>query len=213
MPQSPTVSVVDDDEQVRESLAALIQSMNLDVECYSSGRDFLDHFVPTRPGCLVLDLRMPQVGGLEVLNVLSSRSIHLPVIMISGHGDIPAAVSAMKAGAIEFLEKPYRGAALMESVRRALELDARQRRAQAERDELLGKYETLTTVEKDVLDLTIAGKHDKEIANRLDLSLRTIQLRRASVMRKLDAHSRAELILLAQAIKHPPVGRNGLTHG
>ncbi|HEV3138554.1 MAG TPA: response regulator [Pirellulales bacterium] len=207
MSQSPTVSVVDDDEQVRESLAALIQSMNLDVECYASGRDFLDHFVPTRPGCLVLDLRMPQVSGLEILNMLSSRSIHLPVIMISGHGDIPAAVSAMKAGAIDFLEKPYRGAALMESVRRAIELDARHRREQAERDELIAKYETLTAVEKNVLELTVAGKHDKEVAHRLDLSLRTIQLRRASVMRKLNAHSRAELILLAQAIKHPRMSR------
>ena len=213
MSQSPTVWVVDDDQQVRESLAALIQSMDLDVECYASGREFLDHYLPTRPGCLVLDLRMPQISGLELFAMLSSRNIHLPVIMISGHGDIPAAVSAMKAGAIDFLEKPYRAAALMESVRRAIELDAHHRQAQAERDELVGRHQTLTTVETDVLQLTVAGKPDKAIAQRLDLSLRTIQLRRASVMRKLNAHSRAELILIAQAIKQPPVALNGLLHG
>jgi two-component system, LuxR family, response regulator FixJ len=212
MAQSPTVSVVDDDEHVRESLAALIQSMDLDVQCYASGREFLDHYVPTRPGCLVLDLRMPQVNGLELFAMLASRKIYVPVIMISGHGDIPAAVSAMKAGAIDFLEKPYRSAALMESVRRAIELDAHHRQAQAERDELVGRHQTLTTVEVGVLELTVIGKPDKAIAQRLDLSLRTIQLRRASVMRKLNAHSRAELILIAQAIKQPPVALNGLMH-
>ena len=210
MPQPPIVSVVDDDEQVRESLAALIQSMNLDVECYASGREFLDNYRPASPGCLVLDLRMPQVSGLELLDVLSARGIHVPVIMISGHGDIQAAVSTMKAGAVDFLEKPYRGAALMESVHRAIELDARNRQVQSERDELLGRYETLTTAEKGVLELTVAGKPDKAIAVKLDLSLRTIQLRRASLMRKMDAHSRAELILLAQALKQPSVGATSL---
>ncbi|MBI3838048.1 MAG: response regulator transcription factor [Planctomycetia bacterium] len=203
MSQSPTVSVVDDDEQVRESLAALIQSMNLDVACYASGREFLDGYVAARPGCVVLDLRMPQVSGLEILDVLSSRGIHVPVIMISGHGDIPAAVSAMKAGAVDFLEKPYRGAVLMERVHRALELDAHHRQAQAERAELVGRYETLTAEEKVVLELTVAGKPDKAIAIKLDLSLRTIQLRRASVMRKINAHSRAELIRLAQSLQQP----------
>ena len=201
---------MDDDEQVRESLAALIQSMNLDVECYASGREFLDNYRPASPGCLVLDLRMPQVSGLELLDVLSARGIHVPVIMISGHGDIQAAVSTMKAGAVDFLEKPYRGAALMESVHRAIELDARNRQVQSERDALLGRYETLTTAEKGVLELTVAGKPDKAIAVKLDLSLRTIQLRRASLMRKMDAHSRAELILLAQALKQPSVGATSL---
>jgi two-component system, LuxR family, response regulator FixJ len=200
MSESPTVFIVDDDQHVRESLAALIRSMNLDVECYASGREFLDH-APARPGCLVLDLRMPHVSGLEVLDQLSDRNIHLPVIMISGHGDIPAAVSAMKAGAVDFLEKPYRGAALMESIHRAIDLDARNRQSHAVREELGGRFETLTAAEKAVLDLTVEGKPDKAIALKLDLSLRTIQLRRASIMRKMNAHSRAELIRLAEAIK------------
>lgn len=198
----PTVTIVDDDDQVRESLVALIQSMNLQVECYASGRDFLDQYQHQRPGCLVLDLRMPQISGLEVIAELAARDIHMPIIMISGHGDIPAAVSAMKAGAIDFLEKPYRGAALMESVRRAVDLDARQREIDDQRRGLAERFERLTPDERLVLELTAEGKPDKAIALKLDLSLRTIQLRRASIMRKLNAHSRAELIRMAQAFEH-----------
>jgi two-component system, LuxR family, response regulator FixJ len=200
MMQTPIVSIVDDDQQVRESLAALIQSMNIDVECYASGRDFLDHCTESRPGCVVLDLRMPQISGLEVIEELAARKIDVPVIMISGHGDIPAAVAAIKAGAVDFLEKPYRGSALIESVRRALERDAKQREARAERRELRERYESLTHDEKQVLELTVAGRPDKAIATALDLSLRTIQLRRASVMRKMHARSRAELIGLAHRL-------------
>ncbi len=204
MMQTPTVSIVDDDQQVRESLAALIQSMNIDVECYASGREFLDHCTPSRPGCVVLDLRMPQLSGLEVIEQLAARKIDVPVIMISGHGDIPAAVAAIQAGAIDFLEKPYRGSALIESVRRALDRDAKQREARAERRVLLERYESLTHDEKQVLELTVAGKPDKAIAMALDLSLRTIQLRRASVLRKMQAGSRAELIGLAHRLDRVP---------
>lgn len=197
---SPTVSVVDDDEQVRESLAALIQSMNLNVVCYASGRDFLDKFSPATPGCVVLDLRMPQLSGLEVIDELAARNVEVPVIMISGHGDIPAAVAAIKAGAVDFLEKPYRGAALMESVRRAIQRDLTNRQDRSQRQVLADRFESLTADERQVLELTVAGKPDKAIALKLDLSLRTIQLRRASVMRKMHAHSRAELIGLAHQI-------------
>src|SRR5262245_4506327 len=135
----PTVTVVDDDEQVRESLAELLHSMNLAVECYSSGTEFLAGWSAARPGCVVLDLRMPQIGGLEVLNELAARNISVPVIVISGHGDIPAAVTAMKSGAIDFFEKPYRAAALVESVRRAIELDAENRQSEAQRAELISR--------------------------------------------------------------------------
>lgn len=208
MSRSPTVTVVDDDDQVRESLATLIQSLALDVECYASGREFLDNYSPDRPGCIVLDLRMPQLSGLEIIDELAARKIETPIIMISGHGDIPAAVAAMKAGAVDFLEKPFRGAALMESVRRAIDLDTRNRKAHAEYRALVDRYESLAADEKDVLELTVAGKPDKAIATRLDLSLRTIQLRRASVMRKMNAHSRAELIRLAQTLERMTAGQN-----
>jgi two-component system response regulator FixJ len=208
MLSSPTVVVVDDDDQVRESLAVLIQSMSLDVECYASGKDFLDNYSADRPGCIVLDLRLPQLSGLEVIEELAARNIQSPVIMISGHGDIPAAVSAMKAGAVDFFEKPYRGTALMDSVRKAIARDASNRETQGHRRELLERYESLTDDEKDVLQLTVLGKPDKAIALKLDWSLRTIQLRRASLMRKLNAHSRADLIRMAQSLEQPALAQN-----
>jgi len=197
---TPTVSIVDDDQQVRESLAVLIQSMNLEVACYASGREFLNDFAPERPGCVVLDLRMPQLSGQDVIEELAARQIDVPVIMISGHGDIPAAVAAIKAGAVDFLEKPYRGSALIESVRRAVQRDSAQREKRAAQRELIARYETLTSDERQVLELTVAGKPDKAIAMKLDLSLRTIQLRRASVMRKMQTRSRAELIGVAHRL-------------
>lgn len=197
---TPTVSIVDDDQQVRESLAALIQSMNLDVQCYASGREFLDNYTADHAGCVVLDLRMPELSGLDVIEDLHARDIDVPVIMISGHGDIPAAVAAIKAGAVDFLEKPYRGAALIDCIHRALERDAKARDTRAAKAQLVERYESLTNDEKQVLELTVAGKPDKAIALKLDLSLRTIQLRRASVMRKMQTHSRAALIGLAHQL-------------
>ncbi len=132
---------------------------------------------------------------------MQARRLRVPVIMISGHGDIPAAVAALKGGAIDFLEKPYRGAALAECVRRAIELDQRQLHARAERAELAARFGSLTADEKEVLSLAVEGKPDKAIAVKLDLSLRTIQLRRASLMRKLQVTSRAALIRLAQSLE------------
>ena len=202
MSKAPVVSIVDDDEQVRESLAALIQSMEVEIRSYASGREFLDGFSPDQPGCIVLDLRMPQLSGLDVIDELTNRKVGTPIIMISGHGDIPAAVAAIKAGAVDFLEKPYRGAALIESIRRALDRDLSRRQATAAHDALAKRFESLTSDEKQVLELTVTGKPDKAIALKLDLSLRTIQLRRASVMRKMQAHSRAELIGLAHQLDH-----------
>ena len=204
MTEAPVVSVVDDDQQVRESLAVLLQSLHADVECFASGREFLDHFSHERPGCVVLDLRMPQMSGQEVLDELAARRIRVPVIMITGHGDIPAAVAAMKRGAVDFLEKPYRAASLMESIRRAIANDRRAFQVEAQRHDLLARYESLTPDEKDVLWLTAEGKPDKAIALRLDLRLRTIQLRRASVLRKMGAPSRAALIRLAQTLEQLP---------
>ncbi len=204
MAQTPIVTVVDDDEQVRESLAALVQSIDVDVECFASGQAFLDAFSYDRPGVVVLDLRMPQLSGQEVLDELAARRISIPVIMVTGHGDIPAAVAAMKSGAVDFLEKPYSGASLLEAIRRALTLGERVFQADAKRIDLLTRYESLTPDEKDVLWLTAEGKPDKAIAQRLDLSLRTIQLRRASVMRKLQVTSRAALIRLAQTLEQLP---------
>ena len=137
MQTNSTVFVVDDDEQVRESLAALIQSAGFTARCFASGVEFLERYLSNGPACLVLDLRLPQMSGLEVIEALSARKLRLPIIMISGHGDIPAAVAALKSGAIDFLEKPYRGAALLDSIRRALDLDIRTRQDDEKRRELL----------------------------------------------------------------------------
>jgi two-component system, LuxR family, response regulator FixJ len=196
-----TVAVVDDDREVRESLAALIGATHLDVECYDSGRAFLDRCGQSPPACVVLDLRLPQQSGLDVLGELSSRRINVPVIMISAHGDIRAAVDAMKAGALDFFEKPYRAGILLESIRRAIELNRRDRQARASYERVRAILESLTPQEREVLRLTISGKPDKAIAQRLDVSLRTIQLRRAGVMRRLNVRSRAELICLAHAVQ------------
>jgi FixJ family two-component response regulator len=204
MAEAPIVTVVDDDQQVRESLAVLLQSIGAEAECFASGREFLDTFTHKRPGCVVLDLRMPQLSGQDVLEELAARRIRVPVIVITGHGDIPAAVAAMKRGAVDFLEKPYRAAVLLDCIRRAIAHDHRTFQSEAQRNDLLTRYESLTADEKDVLWLTAEGKPDKAIAQRLDLSLRTIQLRRASVLRKMDAPSRAALIRLAQALEQLP---------
>ena len=160
----PKVAVVDDDEQVRESLAALVQSIEVEVDCFASGQEFLANYSHERPGCVVLDLRMPEISGMDVLRELAARRTNAPVIMITGHGDIPAAVEAMKCGAVDFLEKPYRGAALLESVRRAIALDEDRFAADALRNQLLSHYESLTNDERNVLWLTAEGKPDKAIA-------------------------------------------------
>jgi two-component system response regulator FixJ len=204
MAESPIVTVVDDDQQVRESLAALVQSIGVEVECYASGRDFLDGYSHARPGVIVLDLRMPQLSGQEVLDELAARRIRVPVIMMTGHGDIPAAVAALKSGAVDFLEKPYRAATLLECIRQAIVSDERNVHDESQRSDLLARYDSLTSDEKEVLRLTAEGKPDKAIAVHLDLSLRTIQLRRVSVMRKLQVTSRAALIRIAQTLEHLP---------
>ena len=204
MAELPIVSIVDDDEQARDSLASVIRTMNLGVECYASGQAFLDNYHKTRPGCIVLDLRMPQMSGLEVIDELLARKIKTPIIVITGHGDIPVAVMAMKRGATDFLEKPYRSELLMESVRRAIELNAQICQVEAERYVLFERFASLTPDEKNVLLLTAEGKPDKAIATRLDLSLRTVQLRRASLMRKLSVRTRPELIRLAQILEQSP---------
>ena len=206
MDDTTTVFVVNDDEQVRESLAAPIESMGLAVTCFTSGRDFLDRYTADARGCVVLDLKMPQVSGLEVIESLRSRGITVPIIMISGHGDISAAVSAMKAARDRLSGKAVsrRGADGEHSP--GVDLDARQRVNDEKRSHLAERFARLTPNEREVLDLTAAGKPDKAIALKLDLSLRTIQLHRASLMRKLEVRSRAELIRLAQAAEQQLAG-------
>lgn len=192
--RTPTVFVVDDDDAVRTSMAALVTSVGLNVETFYSAEQFLAAYKPDYPGCLILDVRMTGMGGLELQQLLKDRGASLPVIVITGHGDVPVAVRAMKNGAQEFIEKPFSKDMLLEHIRRAIALDAQRREAAARTDELQSRLDSLTPRERQVLDGVVSGKVNKQIARDLNLSCKTIEVHRANVMRKMKADSLAELV-------------------
>lgn len=193
----PIVYIVDDDLAVRESVSILVRSMKISVESFASAADFLSHHTPLQHSCLVLDLKMPEIDGLQLLELLRIKKIEIPVIVVSGHGDIRQAVQALKLGAIDFLEKPYPSVKLRNCISSALKSDALRRNDQAKEHELTSKFDQLTTQEKDVLVGLVAGVATKNIAKNLDVSLRTVQTRRQTIMEKLEVDSRAELIRFA----------------
>jgi two-component system, LuxR family, response regulator FixJ len=195
----PTVFIVDDDPAVRQALTVLVRSMRLRTEAYESAQQFLDAFDVMRPGCLLLDVRMPGISGLELLERLCQHEARLPAIVMSAYGDVPMVVRAMKAGALNFLEKPCRDQTLWEAIQEGLKWDAANRQHAALRAKMRRRLERLTDGEKDVLQLLIEGKSNKTIAAELNLSVRTIEVRRAKLMRKMKAESLAELIRLTLA--------------
>ena len=192
----PTVFVVDDDASVRESLRWMVGSLDLPVETYATAREFLGAQNGGRPGCLVLDLRMPEMGGLELQNELAARHIRLPIIMISGHADVASAVRALKAGAIDFLEKPFARGELLDRVQEALALDAKARQNEVERLRIEACVARLTPREHQVMDLVVVGKTNKVIAAELGLCEKTVEVHRARVMTKMEADSLAHLVRL-----------------
>ena len=192
----PTVFVVDDDASVRESLRWMVGSLDLPVETYATAREFLGAQNGGRPGCLVLDLRMPEMSGLDLQSELAARHIRLPIIMISGHADVASAVRALKAGALDFLEKPFARNELLARVQEALALDARAREAEAERVRVEGCAARLTPRERQVMDLVVSGKTNKCIAAELGLCEKTVEVHRARVMTKMEADSLAHLVKL-----------------
>lgn len=198
MGSDPTVFVVDDDAAVCDSLTWLIKSAGLPVETYDSARAFLAHYRPDRPGCLVLDLRMPGMSGIELQERLARQEMSLPVIIITGHGDVPTAVKAMRAGAVDLLEKPFDGEVLLKSIRKALERDARNRHDWALWSEAADRLAALTSREHEVLELIVAGKSNKETAAELDVSPKTIEAHRGHIMHKVGVRSLAELVHLAR---------------
>ena len=200
MDRKPIVYVVDDDLEVREALRLTLEMMDFDVVAAASGQEFLERYEPGAIGCLVVDLRMAGMSGLQLLAAMADRDIRLPAVMISGHGDIPVAVQAMKEGVIDFLEKPYRIDALRESVRRGIQLHRASQAEESRQAQLRGRLDQLSATERDVLELTVAGLPDKAIAARTGVSLRTVQLRRASLMKKLDVESRIELVRISQTL-------------
>lgn len=191
---TPTVFVVDDDDAVRNSLRLLLKSVGLATEAMSCAGEFLESYRPSHPGCLVLDVRMPGMSGLELQQELNVRGATLPVIFITGHGDIPMAVEAMQHGAFDFLQKPFRDQDLIDRIRRALAKDAKMRAALEERGRIRERLESLTPREHEVLALMVQGKPNKVMAHELGVSQRTVEIHRARVMEKSGASSLAQLV-------------------
>jgi two-component system, LuxR family, response regulator FixJ len=192
----PTVFIVDDDPAVRQALTTLVRSMRLQAESYESAQQYLDAFDATRPGCILLDVRMPGISGLGLLEQLNREEIPLPAIVMSAYGDVPMVVRALKAGALNFLEKPCRDQQLWEAIQEALKWDADHRVHTALRTKVRHRLQRLTPGEHDVLALLIDGEPNRAIAAELKLSVRTVEVRRAKIMSKMKAESLAELIRL-----------------
>jgi FixJ family two-component response regulator len=207
MPPEPIVFVVDDDRAMRESLRWLLESVGLTVRTYANAADFLREYEPTQAGCLVLDVRMPGMSGLDLQAELGRRGAGLPTIVVTGHAEVPMAVRAVKAGAVDFIEKPFSDQLLLDRVRQALEIDRLEREVRRRREEARRRLESLTAREREVLTLVAAGKANKEIAAELGLSPKTVEVHRAHVMSKMSVDSLAELIrvaILAGAIRENP---------
>ena len=199
MTSEATVFVVDDDAAVRDSLKALLESDGLTAEVYGAGQEFLDAHDTDRGGCLLLDVQMPDMNGLELQQKLAANGSSLPVIIITGHGDVPIAVKALKAGAVDFIEKPFTDDVILGSVRRALALGARNRREQASVDEAKAGIARLTTREYEVFEHLIIGRLNKQIAFDLGISARTVEVHRARVMEKMAARNLAHLVQMGLA--------------
>ena len=191
---TPTVIVIDDDDAVRGSLKLLLRSVNLPVVAYATAQEFLARYVLDQPGCLVVDVRMPAMSGLELQRVLNLRGAMIPVVFISGHGDISMAVAAMQHGAFDFLPKPFCDQDLLDRVDRAMQRDADNRRQVAESDGIRACLEVLTPREREVLALVVVGKPNKIMAADLGVSQRTVEIHRARVMEKMHAGSVAHLV-------------------
>lgn len=194
-----TVFLVDDDAAVRDGLAQLLQGDRLLVRAFASAEEFLAAANPAEPGCIVLDVRLPGASGPELQKRLAERGGHWPIIFLTGYGDVPTTVTALKAGAVDFLEKPAPAGALLERVHAALDLDAMRREAEATRDEARARMEQLTPREQEVMVLVAAGTSNKEIARQLRISHRTVETHRARVMRKMGAGSLLELVRIAES--------------
>jgi len=194
------VFIIDDDPSMRASLKSLFRSVGHVVQAFASTHDFLRSKRPDAPGCLVLDVRLPGQSGLEFQRELAKLEVQLPIVFITGHGDVPMSVTAMKAGAIEFLTKPFRDQDLLDAVHRGLDLDGDRRAESAVLDELRGRFNLLTPREREVMVLVAAGQLNKQIASELDLSEITVKVHRAQVMRKMQAKSLPDLVRIADRL-------------
>ena len=210
-PDEPTVVVIDDDAGIRDALQSLLRSVGLQVELFSSAQEYLDNGHLDRPGCLVLDVRLPGRSGLDFLDDLTKANRHVPVIFISGFADVPMSVRAMKAGAVEFLTKPVRHQDLLEAVQSAIERDRVRRTSEQAAVALQATFETLSPREREVMVHVVAGRLNKVIAGELNLTEATVKVHRAQVMRKMGARSLADLIRMANRLTLPPAGSRSST--
>lgn len=194
MPPEPTVWVVEDDPAMCTALSRLLKAADLRVETFANAQDFLEVCPPPRPGCLILDVRLPGMSGLELQKILAERGIHLSVIVMTGHGDVSMAIRAMRAGALDFLEKPFNSKILLERVREALAHNSQAYRRQIHYEAIATQIALLSPRERDVLERVVAGKLNKEIAQELDISLSTVEAHRKRIMEKLQAESLSDLV-------------------
>ena len=194
------VYVVEDDDAVRESLQLILESVGYKTSCYASANTFLEAYQPELAGCLVLDIRMPGMNGMELQRKLNERNSMLPIIFVTGHGDVPMAVEAMQQGAMDFVQKPYREQELLEKIERAFAIDKQNRESLQQRQAIAARLQSLTPRELDVLRLMVEGKANKVIAIDLDISQRTVEIHRARVMEKLEANSLAHLVRMVMAV-------------
>ncbi len=197
----PTVYIVDDDSGVRSSIRVLMKSVGLAATPFASAKEFLEAYHPNNPGCLVLDIRMPGMSGLELQEALNERGAVIPVIFITGHGDIPMAVEAMRHGAFDFLQKPFRDQDLIDRIQQALARDAETRQSLQEHARIRARINSLTPREREVLDLLTSGKANKMMAQDLGLSQRTVEIHRAHVMEKMGAKSVAQLVRMVMDLE------------
>ena len=198
------VYIVDDDPSVRRALARLVRSVGLQVETFPSAKAFLDHPAPDRPACLVLDIRLPGPSGLDLQSTLIQTRRDIPIIFITGHGDVPTSVRAMKGGAVDFLQKPFNDQDLLDCIHHAILMARQQRIERAERAELQSRFATLTPREREVLALVVTGILNKQIADRLGIAEKTTKVHRGRVMEKMQAQSVPDLVQMAEKLKQPP---------
>ncbi|WP_303289071.1 response regulator FixJ [Marinobacter sp. SS5-14b] len=196
-----TVYVVEDDEAVRDSLELLLKSDSKPVKTYENAGAFLREYSDKMAGCIVLDIRMPGMDGMELQKKLNEKHSILPIIFVTGHGDVPMAVDAMKEGAVDFIQKPYREEALLEKIEAALEQDKEQRKSLDEKQEIIRRVKSLTPREREIMDRMIAGQANKVIAIELEISQRTVEIHRSRVMHKMGTHSLAHLVRMVLSVK------------